>query len=148
MQVFLVGGALHDSLLGLTVKDRDWVVVGATPEQMVTQGYRPMGGDSPVFLHPETKEEYTLARTERKTVPGYGGFVFHADPSVSIETDLKRRELTVNAMALESDGSLIDPHGGRNNLNQRIFRHTSGAFCEDPVRILRLARKPVKRLRP
>lgn len=140
MQTYLVGGAVRDALLGLAVKDRDWVVVGATPEEMVAQGFQPVGDDFPVFLHPTTKEEYALARTERKTAPGYGGFVFHADRNVTIEVDLGRRDLTVNAMALESDGSLIDPYGGSKDLSNRIFRHTSEAFSEDPVRILRLAR--------
>jgi tRNA nucleotidyltransferase (CCA-adding enzyme) len=140
MQAYVVGGAVRDELLGLPVQDRDWVVVGATPEQMVAQGFRPVGKDFPVFLHPETQEEYALARTERKTAPGYHGFVFHTDPGVKLEDDLVRRDLTVNAMARAEDGSIVDPYGGQQDLNDRIFRHVSSAFVEDPVRILRLAR--------
>jgi tRNA nucleotidyltransferase (CCA-adding enzyme) len=140
MQAYVVGGAVRDELLGLPVQDRDWVVVGATPEQMVAQGFRPVGKDFPVFLHPETQEEYALARTERKTAPGYHGFVFHTDPSVKLEDDLVRRDLTVNAMARAEDGSIVDPYGGQQDLQDRIFRHVSSAFVEDPVRILRLAR--------
>jgi tRNA nucleotidyltransferase (CCA-adding enzyme) len=140
MQSYIVGGAVRDELLGLPVQDRDWVVVGATPEQMVAQGFRPVGKDFPVFLHPETQEEYALARTERKTAPGYHGFVFHTDPSVKLEDDLVRRDLTVNAMARAEDGTIVDPYGGRQDLENRIFRHVSEAFVEDPVRILRLAR--------
>jgi len=122
------------------VQDRDWVVVGATPEQMVEQGFRPVGKDFPVFLHPETQEEYALARTERKTAPGYHGFVFHTSPDVKLEDDLIRRDLTINAMARAEDGGIVDPYGGKQDLDQRIFRHVSSAFIEDPVRILRLAR--------
>ncbi len=140
MQAYVVGGAVRDELLGLPVQDRDWVVVGATPEQMVAQGYRPVGKDFPVFLHPETHEEYALARTERKTAPGYHGFVFHTSPDVKLEDDLIRRDLTVNAMARAEDGSIVDPYGGQQDLRDRIFRHVSSAFAEDPVRILRLAR--------
>jgi tRNA nucleotidyltransferase (CCA-adding enzyme) len=140
MQIYVVGGAVRDALLGLPVQDRDWVVVGATPEQMVAQGFRPVGKDFPVFLHPETQEEYALARTERKTAPGYHGFVFHTDPSVRLEDDLVRRDLTINAIARADDGTLIDPFGGQNDLRNKIFRHVSDAFAEDPVRILRLAR--------
>jgi tRNA nucleotidyltransferase (CCA-adding enzyme) len=140
MQAYVVGGAVRDELLGLPVQDRDWVVVGATPEQMVAQGFRPVGKDFPVFLHPETQEEYALARTERKTAPGYHGFVFHTDPSVKLEDDLVRRDLTVNAMARAEDGSIVDPYGGQQDLQDRVFRHVSSAFVEDPVRILRLAR--------
>ena len=152
MQTYLVGGAVRDALLGLPVKDRDWVVVGATPEQLLAQGYLPVGRDFPVFLHPQTREEYALARTERKTGPGYHGFVFHAAPDVSLQEDLARRDLTVNAMAvaahsLNPDGTLcadqhniIDPWGGQADLARRRFRHVTPAFREDPVRILRVAR--------
>jgi tRNA nucleotidyltransferase (CCA-adding enzyme) len=140
MQAFVVGGAVRDELLGLPVKDHDWVVVGATPEQMVAQGFRPVGKDFPVFLHPETQEEYALARTERKTAPGYHGFVFHTSPDVKLEDDLIRRDLTINAMARAEDGSIVDPYGGKQDLQDRVFRHVSDAFAEDPVRILRLAR--------
>lgn len=140
MRAYVVGGAVRDAMLGLPVQDRDWVVVGATPEQMVQAGFRPVGKDFPVFLHPETQEEYALARTERKTAPGYHGFVFHTDPSVRLEDDLIRRDLTVNAMARAEDGSIVDPYGGQQDLQNRIFRHVSEAFVEDPVRILRLAR--------
>jgi tRNA nucleotidyltransferase (CCA-adding enzyme) len=140
MQAYVVGGAVRDELLGLPVQDHDWVVVGATPEDMVAQGFRPVGKDFPVFLHPETQEEYALARTERKTAPGYHGFVFHTSPDVKLEDDLIRRDLTVNAMARAADGTIVDPYGGRQDLENRIFRHVSEAFAEDPVRILRLAR--------
>jgi tRNA nucleotidyltransferase (CCA-adding enzyme) len=140
MQAYVVGGAVRDELLGLPVQDHDWVVVGATPEQMVAQGFRPVGKDFPVFLHPDTQEEYALARTERKTAPGYHGFVFHTSPDVKLEDDLVRRDLTINAMARAEDGSIVDPYGGQQDLRDRIFRHVSDAFAEDPVRILRLAR--------
>lgn len=140
MQVYCVGGAVRDQLLGLPVKDRDWVVVGSTPEQMLAQGYTPVGKDFPVFLHPATHEEYALARTERKTAPGYAGFAFHAAPDVTLEEDLARRDLTINAMALDAKGQIIDPYGGRADLEKKVLRHVSQAFCEDPVRILRLAR--------
>ncbi|MCW8959562.1 MAG: multifunctional CCA addition/repair protein [Gammaproteobacteria bacterium] len=140
MQVYLVGGAVRDKLLGLTPQDRDWVVVGATPEQMLELGYKPVGKDFPVFLHPETREEYALARTERKTAPGYHGFAFHAAPDVTLEEDLKRRDLTINAMAEDSEGNIIDPFNGREDLEQGRLRHVASAFAEDPVRILRLAR--------
>lgn len=140
MQAYVVGGAVRDALLGLPVQDHDWVVVGATPEQMVAQGFRPVGKDFPVFLHPETHEEYALARTERKTAPGYHGFVFHTAPDVKLEDDLVRRDLTINAMARAEDGTIVDPYGGLQDLHDRIFRHVSPAFAEDPVRILRLAR--------
>lgn len=137
----MVGGAVRDRLLGLPVHDRDYVVVGATPLEMVKLGYLPVGRDFPVFLHPETKEEYALARTERKTGPGYAGFTFHADPDVTLEEDLARRDLTINAMAETLDGSdLIDPANGRADLKARLFRHVSAAFVEDPVRLLRVAR--------
>ncbi|HEY1042321.1 MAG TPA: multifunctional CCA addition/repair protein [Telluria sp.] len=140
MKTYVVGGAVRDALLGRPVKDRDHVVVGATPEQMVALGFRPVGKDFPVFLHPQTQEEYALARTERKTAPGYHGFVFHTEPTVTLEEDLVRRDLTVNAIAQEEDGTLVDPFGGRADIERRVFRHVSGAFAEDPVRILRLAR--------
>lgn len=140
MKTYVVGGAVRDALLGLPVKDRDHVVVGATPEQMLAQGFVPVGKDFPVFLHPVSHEEYALARTERKTAPGYTGFAFHAAPDVTLEQDLQRRDLTINAMALDTDGSLIDPCGGRADLEQKIFRHVAPAFSEDPVRILRVAR--------
>jgi len=140
MQIYCVGGAIRDELLGLPVKDRDWVVVGATPEMLLAQGYKPVGKDFPVFLHPRTHEEYALARTERKTAPGYAGFVFHTDPAVTLEEDLARRDLTINAIARAADGTLADPYGGQRDLAGRIFRHVSPAFAEDPVRILRLAR--------
>jgi tRNA nucleotidyltransferase (CCA-adding enzyme) len=140
MRAYVVGGAVRDELLGLPVKDHDWVVVGATPEEMVARGFRPVGKDFPVFLHPETQEEYALARTERKTAPGYHGFVFHTSPEVTLEDDLVRRDLTINAMARAEDGSIVDPYGGQQDLQNRVFRHVSEAFAEDPVRILRLAR--------
>jgi tRNA nucleotidyltransferase (CCA-adding enzyme) len=140
MNIYTVGGAVRDSLLGLAVKDRDYVVVGATPDQMVALGFKPVGKDFPVFLHPETHEEYALARTERKTAPGYQGFTFHADADVTLEQDLARRDLTINAIARAADGSLTDPFGGRADLRARVFRHVSDAFTEDPVRILRIAR--------
>jgi tRNA nucleotidyltransferase (CCA-adding enzyme) len=140
MHSYIVGGAVRDRLLGLPVQDRDWVVVGATPDQLRTLGYLPVGADFPVFLHPETNEEYALARTERKTAPGYRGFVFQASPEVTLEEDLQRRDLTINAIAEEADGSLIDPWGGERDLAQKLLRHVSPAFAEDPVRILRVAR--------
>ncbi|MBF8178604.1 multifunctional CCA addition/repair protein [Herminiimonas contaminans] len=140
MKTYIVGGAVRDELLGVAVKDRDYVVVGATPEAMIAQGYTPVGKDFPVFLHPKTHAEYALARTERKTEPGYKGFVFHTDASVTLEEDLIRRDLTINAMAQDEDGRIVDPFGGQRDLKQRIFRHVSPAFSEDPVRILRIAR--------
>ena len=140
MQTYTVGGAVRDELLGLPVSDRDHVVVGATPAQMIAQGYRPVGRDFPVFLHPQTNEEYALARTERKTAPGYTGFAVHAAPDVTLEQDLARRDLTINAMARDPAGALIDPYGGQRDLGARVLRHVSPAFAEDPVRILRLAR--------
>ncbi len=140
MRVYQVGGAVRDRLLGLQPGDRDWVVVGATPEQMLDAGFTPVGRDFPVFLHPQTHEEYALARTERKSAPGYRGFVVHADPSVTLEDDLRRRDLTINAMAEDADGRLIDPFGGAADLRAGVLRHVSDAFAEDPVRILRLAR--------
>jgi tRNA nucleotidyltransferase (CCA-adding enzyme) len=140
MKTYIVGGAVRDALLGLPVVDRDFVVVGATPEAMIERGFTPVGKDFPVFLHPDTHEEYALARTERKSGHGYTGFVVHADPGVSLEDDLLRRDLTINAMAQDEDGRLIDPHGGQADLAARRFRHVSPAFAEDPVRILRVAR--------
>ncbi len=140
MEIFLVGGAVRDTLLGLPVGERDWVVVGATPQEMLALGYTQVGKDFPVFLHPQSKEEYALARTERKTAPGYHGFEFHADPGVTLEEDLLRRDLTINAMAQAPDGRIIDPYGGRADLDAGRLRHVSPAFAEDPVRILRVAR--------
>lgn len=140
MKTYVVGGAVRDALLGLPVQDHDHVVVGATPEQMVAQGFTPVGKDFPVFLHPRTHEEYALARTERKTAPGYKGFVFHANTDVTLEQDLVRRDLTINAMARDEDGNIVDPFGGQRDLQARVFRHVSDAFAEDPVRILRVAR--------
>jgi tRNA nucleotidyltransferase (CCA-adding enzyme) len=140
MKTYCVGGAVRDELLGLPVQDRDWVVVGATPEQMIAQGFKPVGRDFPVFLHPQTREEYALARTERKTAPGYAGFVFHAAADVTLEEDLARRDLTINAIARAEDGTLVDPYSGRADLDKKILRHVSPAFAEDPVRILRVAR--------
>ena len=140
MKVYLVGGAVRDELLGLPVKERDYVVVGATPEEMVAKGFKPVGKDFPVFLHPETHEEYALARTERKSGRGYKGFTVYASPEVTLEEDLKRRDLTINAMAKAEDGTLIDPFGGTKDLHDQVLRHVSEAFAEDPVRILRIAR--------
>lgn len=152
MQIYMVGGAVRDALLGLPVKDRDWVVVGATPEAMTAKGYLAVGRDFPVFLHPKSKEEYALARTERNSAPGYRGFVVHAAPDVTLEDDLARRDLTINAIAIgvehiDANGQfdplhpqLTDPYGGQNDLNNKVFRHVSPAFTEDPVRILRMAR--------
>jgi tRNA nucleotidyltransferase (CCA-adding enzyme) len=152
MQVFLVGGAVRDALLGLPVQDRDWVVVGATPEELVAQGFVPVGKDFPVFIHPQTGEEYALARTERKSARGYRGFVVHAAPDVSLEQDLARRDLTINSIAAPADFSwardqfdsnfdaLIDPHDGRGDIQRKVLRHVTDAFREDPVRILRVAR--------
>ena len=140
MKTYVVGGAVRDRLLGQPIVDRDHVVVGATPEQMLAAGFVPVGRDFPVFLHPATHEEYALARTERKTTPGYGGFVFHTDPSITLEQDLARRDLTINAMAEDDAGHIIDPFGGQADLAARLFRHVGPAFAEDPVRILRTAR--------
>ena len=140
MQVYKVGGAVRDQLLGLPIQDTDWVVVGSTPEHMQQLGYKPVGGDFPVFLHPQTGEEYALARTERKSGHGYGGFTFHAAPDVSLEDDLQRRDLTINAMAMDEQGRLIDPYGGQADLAAGILRHVSPAFAEDPLRVLRVAR--------
>ena len=146
MKTYVVGGAIRDELLGLPVKDLDYLVVGATPQEMIAKGFKPVGQDFPVFLHPDTHAEYALARTERKTAPGYKGFVFHADQHVTLEEDLARRDLTINAMAREVDtnglvtGPVIDPFGGQKDLQDKIFRHVSDAFTEDPVRLLRIAR--------
>jgi len=140
MKTYVVGGAVRDELLGLPVSDRDHVVVGATPEDMKRLRYKPVGRDFPVFLHPDTHEEYALARTERKTARGYHGFEFHAAPDVTLEQDLGRRDLTINAMARDEHGALIDPYGGEDDLRAGILRHVSPAFAEDPVRILRVAR--------
>ena len=140
MQTYKVGGAVRDRLLGKTVADTDWVVVGATADEMLSQGFRPVGADFPVFLHPKTGEEYALARTERKSGTGYGGFIFHADPEVSLEEDLIRRDLTINAIAEDAQGRLTDPYHGQEDLKARILRHVSPAFAEDPLRVLRVAR--------
>lgn len=140
MQVYLVGGAVRDELLGRTVRERDWVVVGGTAEEMARQGYRQVGRDFPVFLHPVTHEEYALARRERKIAPGYRGFSTEFDPAVTLEEDLERRDLTINAMARAPDGTLIDPFGGARHLETRLLHHVSPAFAEDPVRLLRVAR--------
>ncbi|MFZ3083493.1 multifunctional CCA addition/repair protein [Rhodoferax ferrireducens] len=157
MQIYLVGGAVRDALMGLPVTDRDWVVVGATPDELIAQGFVPVGKDFPVFLHPQTHEEYALARLERKTAPGYRGFAVHAAPDVTLEEDLARRDLTINSIAIDADyirarglfdikssatapAALVDPFNGQQDIADKIFRHVSAAFCEDPVRILRLAR--------
>ena len=140
LKIYCVGGAVRDRLLGLPLQDHDWVVVGGTPQDMVARGYQPVGKDFPVFLHPQTHEEYALARTERKTAPGYKGFAIHAAPDVTLEQDLLRRDFTLNAIAQDVDGKLIDPHNGIADLHAGILRHVSPAFNEDPVRILRAAR--------
>src|SRR3982751_5394746 len=140
MQVYLVGGAVRDRLLGREVRERDWVVVGATPAELERAGYIPVGRDFPVFLHPRTKEEHALARLERKTGPGYRGFTTESSPAVTLEDDLRRRDLTINAMAVDDTGRIVDPYGGRRDLDARVLRHVSDAFAEDPVRILRVAR--------
>jgi tRNA nucleotidyltransferase (CCA-adding enzyme) len=140
MEIFLVGGAVRDKRLGLPVRERDWVVVGATPQELLGHGFKPVGRDFPVFLHPDTREEYALARTERKTGPGYTGFETCADPTITLEEDLRRRDLTINAMAESQEGELIDPYGGAQDLDNGVLRHVSPAFAEDPVRILRVAR--------
>ena len=140
MKTYLVGGAVRDALLGLSGSDRDWVVVGSTPQDMAALGFTPVGKDFPVFLHPRTHEEYALARTERKTAPGYKGFVVHASPEVTLEEDLARRDLSINAIAQADDGRLIDPYGGQQDLQHKVLRHVTDAFREDPVRILRVAR--------
>src|ERR1700694_2038029 len=140
MKIYRVGGAVRDELLGRPISDRDFVVVGATPEEMLAQGYRPVGRDFPVFLHPESGDEYALARTERKSGRGYHGFTFHVAPDVTLEEDLGRRDLTINAMARDESGKLIDPYGGERDLRAGILRHVSPAFAEDPLRVLRVAR--------
>ena len=140
MKIYLVGGAVRDELLGRPIKEKDWVVVGSTPEEMLKQGFQPVGKDFPVFLHPKTHEEYALARTERKTGKGYKGFHFYATPDVTLEEDLIRRDLTINAMAKATNGEIIDPYHGQADLQKKLFRHVSPAFSEDPVRILRVAR--------
>lgn len=140
MKVYLVGGAVRDRLLGLSKADHDWVVVGATAGEMLAQGYTQVGRDFPVFLHPDTREEYALARTERKTAPGHTGFIIHADPGVTLEEDLQRRDLTINAIAEDANGELIDPYGGTRDIADRVLRHVSPAFVEDPLRVLRVAR--------
>ena len=140
MKTYLVGGAVRDQLLGLPVKDKDYVVVGSQPEDLVSQGFLPVGKDFPVFLHPETHDEYALARTERKTARGYHGFSFNTAPDVTLEQDLERRDLTINAMAMDADGQVVDPYGGQQDLQDKVLRHVSDAFAEDPVRVLRVAR--------
>jgi tRNA nucleotidyltransferase (CCA-adding enzyme) len=140
MKVYRVGGAVRDRLLGIPVQDQDWVVIGETPESMAAQGFRPVGGDFPVFIHPQTGEEYALARTERKSGRGYKGFSFNTSPEVTLEEDLRRRDLTINAMAEDADGNIIDPFGGKSDLRGKILRHVSPAFAEDPLRVLRVAR--------
>ncbi|MEM7691754.1 MAG: multifunctional CCA tRNA nucleotidyl transferase/2'3'-cyclic phosphodiesterase/2'nucleotidase/phosphatase, partial [Pseudomonadota bacterium] len=140
LECYLVGGAVRDTLLKYPFKERDWVVVGSSPEELLELGYTQVGKDFPVFLHPTTKEEYALARTERKTAAGYTGFDVHYAPDVTLEEDLQRRDLTINAMALGDTGELIDPYGGQKDLNARVLRHVSAAFKEDPLRILRVAR--------
>ncbi len=140
MDIYLVGGAVRDTLLQYPVYDKDWVVVGATPNAMLTLGYKPVGSDFPVFIHPTSGEEYALARTERKSGKGYSGFTYHANPEVTLEEDLSRRDLTINAMALSNKGEIIDPYGGQHDLQAKILRHVSPAFSEDPLRVLRVAR--------
>lgn len=140
MNTYRVGGAVRDTLLGLPIHETDWVVVGGSAEQMRAAGFTQVGRDFPVFLHPETKEEFALARTERKSGQGHHGFVVHASPSVTLEEDLQRRDLTVNAMAMSEDGTIIDPYGGQRDLQERILRHVSPHFVEDPLRVLRVAR--------
>jgi tRNA nucleotidyltransferase (CCA-adding enzyme) len=140
MEIFRVGGAVRDTLLGYPHHETDWVVVGSTPEEMISEGYTQVGRDFPVFLHPDTKEEYALARTERKSGPGYHGFVVHADPSVTLEEDLERRDLTINAMAMNESSAVIDPYGGQADLDAKLLRHVSPHFVEDPLRVLRVAR--------
>ena len=140
MHIYKVGGAVRDRLLGRPVSDIDWLVVGATVEDMLAEGFRPVGADFPVFLHPKTGEEYALARTERKSGRGYGGFTFHASPDVTLEQDLIRRDLTINAMAEDACGTLYDPYQGKADLDRRLLRHVSPAFAEDPLRVLRVAR--------
>ena len=140
LEVYLVGGAVRDTIMGIAVKDRDWVVVGATPQEMITLGFKPVGKDFPVFLHPQTNEEYALARTEKKTAKGYHGFEFQSAPDVSLQEDLSRRDLTMNAIAMDGNGKFIDPFNGIADIENKVIRHVSNAFSEDPVRILRVAR--------
>ena len=140
MQIYLVGGAVRDELLGIEVKDRDWVVVGSTPEDMAALGYKAVGKEFPVFIHPDSGEEYALARTERKSGPGYKGFVFNTSDDITLEQDLERRDITINAIASDENGDLIDPFNGRNDLENKVIRHVSDAFVEDPLRVLRVAR--------
>src|SRR5262245_21943194 len=140
LEAYLVGGAVRDRILGLTPLENDWVVIGTTPERMIALGFRAVGKDFPVFLHPETAEQYALARTERKTGPGYTGFATHHAPDVTLEEDLGRRDLTINAMARAADGTLVDPYGGARDIAARVLRHVSAAFVEDPLRVLRVAR--------
>ena len=140
MEIYKVGGAVRDSLMGVVPSDIDWVVVGSSPEEMVANGYKPIGKDFPVFLHPETNEEYALARTERKSGTGYHGFTFYFGKDVSLEDDLSRRDFTINAIAEDENGEIIDPFNGQEDLNKKIFRHVSDAFYEDPLRAIRLAR--------
>lgn len=140
MKIFRVGGAVRDTLMGFPFTETDWVVVGSTPQQLLAQGYTQVGRDFPVFLHPDTKEEYALARTERKTGPGYHGFVVHASPDVTLEEDLERRDLTINAMAMDNAGHIVDPYGGQTDLETKRLRHVSPHFTEDPLRVLRVAR--------
>ncbi|MDA8962493.1 multifunctional CCA tRNA nucleotidyl transferase/2'3'-cyclic phosphodiesterase/2'nucleotidase/phosphatase, partial [Congregibacter sp.] len=140
MKTYLVGGAVRDELLNYPVKERDWVAVGATPQELLDLGYTQVGKDFPVFLHPQSKEEYALARTERKKGHGYTGFETHYDPNVTLEEDLQRRDLTINAIAKDNDGSLVDPYGGSKDLQAKLLRHVSDAFTEDPLRVLRVAR--------
>ena len=140
LNVYMVGGAVRDQLMGIDCKDRDWVVVGSSPEQMARLGFRAVGKDFPVFLHPQSNEEYALARTERKTSPGYHGFVFSSNPDVTLQQDLERRDLTMNAIAMDKNGQLIDPFNGQKDIANGVIRHVSSAFKEDPVRILRVAK--------
>jgi tRNA nucleotidyltransferase (CCA-adding enzyme) len=140
MEIYLVGGAVRDKLLGKPGKDSDWVVVGSTPQEMEEQNFKPVGKDFPVFLHPETKEEYALARTERKSGKGYKGFTFHTSADITLEEDLARRDLTINAIAEDHSGKLIDPFNGKQDIEDKILRHVSPAFVEDPLRVLRVAR--------
>lgn len=144
MEIYLVGGAVRDELLGIPINERDWVVIGSSPEEMESKGFKAVGKDFPVFLHPESKEEYALARTERKKGRGYKGFEIHTSPEVSLEEDLSRRDLTINAMAKNDTGEIIDPYGGQQDLNNKILRHVSNAFSEDPLRVLRVARFSAK----
>ena len=140
MKVYLVGGAVRDKLLGIPVKEKDWVVVGSTPQEMRDKGYRQVGKDFPVFLHPDTNEEYALARKERSTGPGHTAFNFSYSPNVTLEEDLSRRDVTINAIAMDDAGNLIDPFNGKGDLENRIIKHVSDAFIEDPLRVLRVAR--------